>query len=58
MEHKVNVNEILKFEKEYELKKRSIFGIKYWYTRRTRTLNDIIAIAHNQQGMCDNRKKE
>lgn len=52
----VTVNDILQFEKSHKLKERTIYGINYWYCRRTRTLNDIIAIAYGQQGMCDKEK--
>lgn len=48
----LTVNDILKFEKSHKLKERSIYGINYWYCRRTRTLNDIISTACGQQGMC------
>lgn len=52
----LTVNDILKFEKSHKLKERSIYGINYWYCRRTRTLNDIISMACGQQGMCDKEK--
>lgn len=52
----LTVNDILEFEKNHKLKERSIYGINYWYCRRTRTLNDIIAAACGQQGMCDKEK--
>ena len=52
----LTVNDILKFEKSHRLKERSIYGINYWYCRRTRTLNDIISTACGQQGMCDKEK--
>ena len=56
MKNDVTVENILKFEKEHRLKEREIYGINYWYCRRTRTLNDIITIANNQQGICDKEK--
>lgn len=55
-QNKIDVNKILKFEEEYKLKDRKIYGINYWYCRRTRTLNDIISISCGQQGMCDKVK--
>ena len=56
MKHNVNMKNLLKFEREYKLKQREIYGVNYWYCRRTRTLNDIIAIANGQQNMCDKEK--
>lgn len=56
MKHNANVENILKFERDYKLKERELYGINYWYCRRTRTLNDIITIANKQQDMCDKEK--
>ena len=53
---KIDVLKILEFEKKYKVKERNILGLNYWYCRRTKTLNDIIAIANNQQMMVDEEK--
>ena len=50
---KIDVLKILEFEKKFKVKERNILGLNYWYCRRTKTLNDIIAIANNQQMMVD-----
>lgn len=53
---KIDVLKILEFEKKFKVKERNILGLNYWYCRRTKTLNDIIAIANNQQMMVDEEK--
>ena len=52
---KIDVLKILEFEKKFKVEERNILGLNYWYCRRTKTLNDIIAIANNQQMMVDGK---